>query len=125
MRHCIDFEPLDVWFLKPSNKFFKRKINIGFCPICGKPVAEYWQFKKSGKCYFQTLSGIKANEVCKSLISEIDFKMSTLTLAKMRQKLYGWLYGINKENNNQGTIEQYASDFYGNTELVKTLKNKL
>ena len=73
--------------------------------------------------YFQSISGVRANEICKKLAPEIDFKMSSLTLAKMRPKVYGWLYGINKEC--VGGVEQYACDFYGNSELVKIQKNNL
>lgn len=120
MRHCMDFSPSDVWFLLPNEEFFKRKIYVGFCPVCGKPVAELKQFSKEGKCLFKSISGFDADKLCRELKPEVDFKYSSLVLAKTRSKTYGWLYGVNKLNEVTGKVEQFAKDFYGNSELVKT-----
>ena len=124
MRHCMEFSPLDTWFLVPNDEFYERRINIGFCPVCGKPVAELKQFTKSGKCHFETFSGSKANALCAKYEEELAFKGSQIVMAKLRHKVYGWIYGVNKLNEITGMVEQFASDFYGNVELVKKIKGE-
>lgn len=121
MQHCLIFKPLDIWFLSPTNEYFKRKINIGFCPICGAPVAEYWQFEKGGNAYCQRFTGVEANNICEKLKSQIEFKGNSVRLAKMRERAYGWVYGVNKLTPDGNEVMQFAKDFYGNEELVKKI----
>lgn len=121
MQHCIDFMPSDVWFLLPNNQFTHRKINIGFCPVCGKPVAELKQTNKNNEISIITRTGLDADELCLILSGQIDYKKSKIISHNPRRKLRGWIYGINKQNSN-GTTKQYASDFYGNKELIKEIK---
>ena len=41
MRHCCKFKPDDIYYLKETSLFVSRKLSVGFCPICNKPVAEF------------------------------------------------------------------------------------
>lgn len=123
MQHCLKFKPSDIWFLFPSEEFSERRISIGFCPICGVPVAELWQFKKSGVGRVERFTGVNANNICEKLKSQIEFKGSGAHMAKMRGKAYGWIYGVNKVADDGETIEQIAKDFYGNAEVVRKVKS--
>ena len=40
MRHCCEFKADDIYYLKETNLYTNRKLSIGFCPICQKPVSE-------------------------------------------------------------------------------------
>ena len=121
MHHCVEFSACDIWQLKKNDDFIKRQVNIGFCPVCGKAVAELVERTKDGDFKFTKKVGDKADKLCYRLSRDIDYKSSTLTLAKFRPKLYGWVYGVNKENSSNKMLEQYAYDFYGNKVLVKRM----
>ena len=51
MHHCVEFSACDIWQLKKNDDFIKRQVNIGFCPVCGKAVAELVERTKDGLCY--------------------------------------------------------------------------
>ena len=43
---------------------------------------------------------------------------------KFVSKPFGWRYGVNKQKKSKDgsiTIEQYAVDFYGNSEMIKKI----
>lgn len=122
MHHCRNFAPLDSWFLVPTEDFYKRKINIGFCPVCNTPVAEIWELAKNGECKSQRFSGVEANNFCEKLKHEVEYKSSQVVFARTRAKTYGWLYGVNKMSRDKKSIEQFSKDFYGVKELVKKVK---
>lgn len=122
MYHCMDFMPSDVWFLLPNEIFTERKLNIGFCPVCGKPVAKLKQTDLNSNTHLLKKSGLDADQFCFNLSNQIDYKKSRIISQNSRKKLYGWIYGINKQNTSNGNIKQYASDFYGNKEIVKEMK---
>ena len=124
MHHCVEFSACDIWQLRKNEDFSKRQINIGFCPVCGKPVAELVERTRDGKFKFTKKVGNKADKMCYRLANEIDYKSSSLSLSKFRPKLYGWVYGVNKENRSSKLLEQYAYDFYGNKVLVKTIQER-
>lgn len=124
MHHCAEFSACDIWQLKKNEEYSKRQLNIGFCPVCGKAVAELVERNKDGKFKFTQKVGSKADKLCYKLSREIDYKSSTLTLSKFRPKLYGWVYGVNKANNSSKMLEQYAYDFYGNKVLVKRVTER-
>lgn len=45
----------------------------------------------------------------------------------MKSKPFGWRYGVNrqiKDKSGKQTVEQYAVNFYGNSELVKIYPEK-
>ena len=42
---------------------------------------------------------------------------------RFKSKPFGWKYGVNKltKANGKERVKQYAYDFYGNKELIKTI----
>ena len=127
MRHCCNFVPDDTYYLQETNLYTFRKLTIGFCPVCNKPVAELYQIRFDGKPERDSWSGVEANLKVNKLSQEILYSVKSLNYQKTKQKSkpYGWRYGINRssENSKTGevTIRQYACDFYGNKELVKKI----
>ena len=121
MRHCCKFKADEVYYLEETSVFVDRKISIGFCPICKKPVAELVKTSFTGAIERTRFSGIKANDIVASLQNEIMYTMSQCNYLKFKSKPYGWKYGINKSVKIKGKeyIKQYAKDFYGNKELIK------
>ena len=63
MRHCCQFRPDDVYYLKDNELFTSRKLSIGFCPICGKPVSELSEWRFDGICNVTKVAGIDANDL--------------------------------------------------------------
>ena len=123
MQHCCKFKADDIYFLNETNLFVFRKLTIGFCPICLKPVAEVYQVRFDGIIDRVTVSGMKAKNLVSKLKDDILYSMQECNYQKFKSKPYGWKYGINKTVKNKGKeiIKQYACDFYGNKEIVKTL----
>ena len=61
-------------------------------------------------------------EFLRELSKDVLYSRNEINKMKFNSKPFGWRYGINKEKTDKKgnkTIEQYAKDFYGNTELVK------
>ncbi|MBR1775727.1 hypothetical protein IJ750_01465 [bacterium] len=124
MRHCCKFKPDDIYYLKETNLYIYRMFTIGFCPICGKPVAELYRVRFDGIPERICESGIEANELMSKISEDILYSMKQLNYKKFKSKPFGWKYGVNKSvkrNGRADLIKQYACDFYGNKELVKTL----
>ncbi len=123
MRHCCRFTPDDVYYLRDNNLFSSRKLSIGFCPICSKPVAELVEWRFDGVINKVSTSGIRANDLMLSLRDEIVYSLREYNYSKFKTKPYGWVYGVNKsvKSGKREIIKQYACDFYGNKELIKSL----
>ena len=119
MRHCCQFKADDIYYLNDTDLFSSRTLAIGFCPICKKPVAELIEYGINGGINKISLAGINANNLMLEYKDEIAYSICELNLKKFKTKPYGWKFGINKETKN-GKIKQYACDFYGNKELIKT-----
>ena len=121
MRHCCSFRADDIYFLKETNLFTARKLSIGFCPICCKPVAELLEIRFDGKIEKKFESGLKANDLMLSLKDDILYSLRECNYLKFKSKPFGWKYGVNKLTKIKGKerIRQYAYDFYGNKEVVK------
>lgn len=121
MRHCCQFKPDDVYYLCDTNLFSSRKLSIGYCPICLKPVAELQEKRFDGEWHKVSLAGIKANDLMLSLRNDIQYSMRECNYQNAKSKPFGWRYGINRvaKLKSKEVIEQYACDFYGNTELIK------
>ena len=96
---------------------------IGFCPVCGKPVAEMYQIRFDGVPERLSWSGIEANDSMIKYSYDILYSVKNLNYKKLKSKPFGWKYGINRASKNSSTgketIKQYACDFYGNKELIK------
>ena len=125
MRHCCKFKPDDTYYLKETNLYTYRMLSVGFCPICGKPVAELYRVRFDGKPERVCVSGIEANELVSKLTEDIVYSANELNYRKVKIKPFGWKYGVNKSVRRQGKkdiLRQYAYDFYGNKELIKTVK---
>ena len=121
MRHCCNFKADDIYYLKETDIYNSRKLSIGFCPICEKPVAELLCISFSGKISKISLSGIAAQKLVMDLKNEILYSLKECNYLKMKAKPFGWKYGINKTFKIKGKeqIKQYACDFYGNKEIIK------
>ena len=121
MRHCCQFKADEIYYLKETSIYVDRKLSIGFCPICEKPVAELVESSFSGTIVRNRVSGIKAHELLISLKDQIEYSMRECNFRKFKSKPYGWKFGVNKsvKINGQEYIRQYAKDFYGNKELIK------
>ena len=121
MRHCCSFSADDIYYLSETNLFTTRKLSIGFCPICEKPVAEFLQIRFDGKIERVIESGLKANDLMLKLKDDILYSLKDCNYLKFKSKPFGWKYGVNKSVKIKGKerIRQYAYDFYGNKELIK------
>ena len=123
MRHCCEFKADDIYFLTETELYTHRKLLIGFCPICKKPVAEIYSQRFDGKIERDWVSGIKANELVMKYKDDILYSMRECNYLKFKSKPYGWKYGLNKsvKINGKERIRQYACDFYGNKEMIKQI----
>ena len=121
MRHCCEFKPDDVYYLAETELYTCRRLSIGFCPICSKPVAELICIRFDGIIEKNKFSGIKANDLVMKYKDEILYSMKECNYRKIKSKPYGWKYGINKTVKIKGKerIKQFACDFYGNKEFIK------
>ena len=123
MRHCCQYKADEIYYLEETSLFVNRKLSIGFCPICQKPVAELIEISFTGAVERNRASGFKANELMLSVKEQIVYSMRECNYQKFKSKPFGWKYGVNKTTKikEKEYIKQYAKDFYGNKELVKVL----
>ena len=123
MRHCCEFKADDIYYLKETNLCPKRKLSIGFCPICEKPVAELTEVRFDGVIERHRASGLNANELMLKHSDQILYSMRECNHLRFKSKPFGWKYGVNKTTVIKGTerIKQFAHDFYGNKEIIKIL----
>ena len=123
MRHCCKFKPDDIYYLKETSLFVSRKLSVGFCPICNKPVAEFEEISFTGELHHYKAAGLKAQKLLYKYSADILYSMRECNYLRFKSKPFGWKYGINKtvKNNGKNYIKQYAADFYGNKELIKVL----
>ncbi len=123
MRHCCRFKADDIYYLVENDLYTSRNLSIGFCPICNKPVAELVEYRFDGEICFTRVSGIEANDLMLKLKDEILYSMKECNYMRFKSKPFGWKYGVNKtiHSKNGVKIKQYAYDFYGNKELIKTI----
>ena len=119
MYHCHKFKADEIYRLAENELYTSRFLSIGFCPKCKKPVAEILEFRFDGEVNKEIFSGINANTIMLCHAEEILCSLTHPNYKKTKSKPYGWVYGINKQLKN-GKIKQYAADFYGNKELIKT-----
>jgi len=123
MRHCCEFDAFDIWYLNNTDDYTNRTLYIGVCPICNKNVAILVQ-KRSKTNGIVTVK--KVGQTALVFVSELKkdktFSRNSLNRMKLKPKPYGWKYGINKEKKDKDgnvSVNQYAVDFFGNSELVK------
>jgi len=127
MRHCCEFDAFDIWYLKDNEEYTNRTMFIGDCPICNKHVVHLYQRNnKTNTIIFIKKIGETAYQITKDLYKEIVYSRNALNKMKFNPKPFGWRYGVNKiksDKNGNKVVEQYAVDFFGNSELIK--KNKI
>ena len=123
MRHCCTFRADDIYYLVETNLFVTRKLLIGFCPICNKPVSELIEIRFDGKIVRDYQVGIKADFLLQKHKDEILYSMRECNHLRFKSKPFGWKYGVNKlaKSKDNERIKQFAYDFYGNKELIKTI----
>ncbi len=124
MQHCCEFKPDDIYYLRDNDIFSSRKLAIGFCPICSKPVAELSQWRFDGKYDRFAASGVRANDLVLKYKDEIVYSLKECNYTRFKTKPFGWKFGINKSSKtgNKEVTRQYACDFYGNKELIKSFQ---
>ena len=124
MQHCCKFSADDIYFLEDTNLYDTRRLYIGFCPICNKPVAELFQRNFTGDLVKESAVGIRANEMAHHYKDEILYSSTDFNYKKFKSKPFGWKYGVNKACKEKGktVVKQFAYDFYGNKELIKTVR---
>ena len=114
---------VEVWFLKDIKDFEARKLLIGSCSKCHRPVATLIEKRISDGRVFvnQNYTGNEAVRVIKKEAKRMlcqYYKVDT-------NSLYGWIYGVNTEIRNKSgkvtQIRQYASDYYGNKNIQKKI----
>ena len=120
MYHCISFNADEIYNLKETDIYTKRVLSVGFCPICNKPVAELIEYNFAGGSNKTIISGINAHNMMLGLKDDIVCSALKKNRVISKSRPFGWKYGVNKESKN-GTVRQYACDFYGNKELVKKI----
>ena len=119
MHHCCQFKADDIYYLEENSICTSRILSVGFCPACGKPVAELVELNFAGGVNRVTAVGINAHNLLQSIKNEILYSYKEVNYRKFKSKPYGWKYGLNKVGKN-GKLRQYACDFYGNKELIKS-----
>ena len=124
MRHCCKFDADDTYYLRESNLYTTRKLSIGCCPICNKPIAELFERRFDGVIERHRASGIEAHNMMLKLKDQISYSIRQFSYSRAKSSPYGWKYGINKLVKIKGkeNIRQYACDFYGNKEIIKIVK---
>ena len=120
MRHCCQFKADDIYYLKDTEIYSARSLAIGFCPICKKPVAELTEYNFAGGMNKVSAAGLSAQNLMSDVSGDILYSVRDVNYRKLKSKPYGWKFGINR-NSKCGKIYQYACDFYGNKELIKTV----
>lgn len=116
-------DKVEVWILKDIKDFEARKLVIGYCSKCHRPVASIYEKRISDKVIFskENLSG---NDAVK-LISKETKRMLCKYYKIETNSLNGWVYGINTElKNKKGKttqIRQYSADFRGNKKIIKKI----
>ena len=121
MRHCCEFKADEIYYLVETSLYVDRKLSIGFCPICNKPVAELVEISFTGAIERHRFSGFKASEKVVNMANQIKYSMRECNYLRLKSKPFGWKYGVNRavKINGKEYIKQYAKDFYGNKELIK------
>lgn len=124
--HCnMKFRADEILFLRNNESFTDRRLKIATCPVCNHTLARLIETRIADNKKFDTLyTRRKADKVIQEVQDEIEY--SSLDNIPVKGSLFGFRYGENKERVNKKTGEvtytQKACDFYGNKEIVKTLK---
>jgi len=116
----------EVWILKDTEDFEARKLLVGACHKCHRPVATLIEKRiTDGRVFVnENYTGNSAVKVIKKESKRFLSKYYKIETSQ----LYGWIYGVNTEiRNRQGEvtqIRQYSSDYYGRKSLSKRINCK-
>lgn len=124
-RHCTEFKASDIWFLEPNADYEDRRLQLGVCPLCNKEVGELFESRKAdGFVRSVRLAGKKLLRLKKQEINNIVYSSQHINRKNFFKKTFGWVFGISssvKTKSGNVKIRQYACDFFGRKELVKTI----
>lgn len=114
----------EMWILKDIKDFEARKLIIGNCSKCHRPVVTLTEKRiEDGKIF--TNENITGNNAIRRIKAE-EKRMLCKYYKIPTSSLTGWVYGINTEiKNKKGQVtqvRQYSSDFNGKKKLVKRIK---
>lgn len=116
----------EVWILKDTEDFEARKLLVGSCHKCHRPVATLIEKRITDGRVFVN-ENYTGNSAVKVIKRESKRFLSKYYKVETSQ-LYGWIYGVNTEiRNRQGEvtqIRQYSSDYYGRKSLSKRINCK-
>lgn len=122
----VNIDKAEMWILKDLKDFVSRKLIVGSCPKCHRPVATLIEKRiDDGQVFIN--SNLTGNDAVK-LITKEQKRFLCKYYRLDVNSLFGWLYGVNvgiKNKKGEVTqIRQYASNFNGNKKLVKKLQLK-
>ena len=123
-RDCGNsFNKAEVWILKDTEDFEARKLIVGACHKCHRPVATLIEKRIiDGRVFVN--ENYTRNSAVKLIKRESKRFLSKYYKVETSQ-LYGWIYGVNTEiRNKRGEItqiRQYSSDYYGRKSLSKRI----
>lgn len=120
------FNRAEAWILKDTENFEARKLIVGACHKCHRPVATLIERRiVDGRVFVN--ENYTGNTAVKLIKRESKRFLSKYYKVETSQ-LYGWIYGVNTEiRNKQGEvtqIRQYSSDYYGRKSLSKRINCK-
>lgn len=124
--HCnMKFKPHETWFLFDNKNFTARKFYLGTCPVCKKGFAKLIETRISdGQIFYEIIRGAKLEKLLPRLIKEVSY--TNEDVKKFKKSPFGLCYGDNREiHNSKGEvveIRQARRDFYGNKEIISSLK---
>ena len=124
--HCNRrFKSFEIWFLHNNRDFFKRKLYLGNCPVCGSCLAELSETRKYDGAFFRrTFYKKEAEKVTHKMITQVEY--TNKDIKKFKKVPFGLCYGENKEiHNSKGEIieiRQKRCDKFGTKELILKLK---
>ncbi len=115
-----------VYFLADSKEFKNRKLKVGYCPTCRTSIAILTEKRIADDHVFNDfLKGFKAQKIIKKEKKNVLF----ITYGQAQKIKDTWTYGVNREiKNRKGEIveiRQYASNFHGQKELIKTVQTSV
>lgn len=121
----MQFRQEETWYLKPNEKFYNRRLEIGICPDCESDIVTLVETRtEDNKLFMQTETGEKALKIIER--SKKEVLKADKALPKGR--LFGFVYGVNTERHNKyGKVTSYsqrACDWQGQRVLVRTVKIK-
>lgn len=120
--HCNrKLKSFEVWFLQNNKDFYKRKVYLGTCPVCGACLAELFEIRKyDGAVFRKTFYKKEAENLIQKVLPQVEY--TSRDVKKFKKTPFGLCYGENKElHNKQGKvirIEQRRCDYFGTKEII-------